>query len=412
MHKAHTSEALSSENNLTSTGNNGRHPVKPVSELFIDGFFTGEHPAWSRHSGQQWQQLNELYRFVTEITNDCLWEWDLGRREVFWIDGGHRRVFGYEVENALIPQNFWESCLHPDDKVRVLTRLNKMITGGAGTFWEEEYRFKKAGGDYVYVWDRAHIVYNADRVAVRMIGATADITEKVLMENRLAQERLSRQEEITNAVLTAQESERTAIGRELHDNLNQILGATKLYIELARTDEESRDMCLEKAAGYIVTVIEEIRRISKILASPGMLMGLLESIMMLVHDLIMIHPLKIEFHEEKIDEEKLDKKLQQDLFRIVQEQLNNILKHADATLATINLTRRGNLIRLLIADDGKGCDPLKEGKGVGIINIKSRVELYHGKVNILSAEGEGYILEVILPVKRQRNARAATALIP
>lgn len=60
--------------------------------------------------------LTELYRFVTEITNDCLWEWNLLTHEIFWIDGGHKRIFGYQVENALIPQSFWESCIHPEDK--------------------------------------------------------------------------------------------------------------------------------------------------------------------------------------------------------------------------------------------------------------------------------------------------------
>ncbi len=72
--------------------------------------------------------LTELYKFVTEITNDCLWEWDLGCDEIFWIDGGHKRVFGYPVENLLVPVSFWEKCIHPGDRVRVLTKLNRIIS--------------------------------------------------------------------------------------------------------------------------------------------------------------------------------------------------------------------------------------------------------------------------------------------
>src|ERR1700676_2103837 len=68
----------------------------------------------------QLKHLNELYRFVTEVANDCLWEWDLQTREIFWIDGGHRRIFGYQIENALIPQSFWEDGGHPDKRVRFL----------------------------------------------------------------------------------------------------------------------------------------------------------------------------------------------------------------------------------------------------------------------------------------------------
>jgi two-component system, NarL family, sensor histidine kinase UhpB len=82
----------------------------------------------------------------------------------------------------------------------------------------------------------------------------------------------------------------------------------------------------------------------------------------------------------------------------VQEQLNNILKHAKATYATINLTRRGNEIILLISDNGNGCNILEEGKGVGIVNIKSRAEFYHGSVTIVSRPGEGYELKVVFPL--------------
>src|SRR5450432_2083713 len=88
---------------------------------------------------QQLQIKTELYKFVTEVTNDCLWEWDLSTNEMFWIDGGHKRVFGYQIENALIPQSFWENHLHPDDKVRILDRLNKILTEGTDSSWEDEY---------------------------------------------------------------------------------------------------------------------------------------------------------------------------------------------------------------------------------------------------------------------------------
>jgi len=87
------------------------HPVKPVDQL---------------------KELTELYRFITEITNDCLWEWNLLTHEIFWIDGGHKRFFGYQVENALIPQSFWENCIHPEDKAALLSGLNKRLSKRSG----------------------------------------------------------------------------------------------------------------------------------------------------------------------------------------------------------------------------------------------------------------------------------------
>jgi signal transduction histidine kinase len=78
--------------------------------------------------------------------------------------------------------------------------------------------------------------------------------------------------------------------------------------------------------------------------------------------------------------------------------LNNILKHAKASRAIINLSRQENEAILLISDNGMGCDIVKEKKGVGIINITSRADLYNGTVTIISKPGEGYALNVVLPL--------------
>jgi PAS domain-containing protein len=87
-------------------------------------FKSSKHPHAKINHKKRLKILAELYCFVTEITNDCLWEWNLETGEIFWIDGGHKRMFGYPVENALIPQGFWESRIHPDDKERVLRQFS------------------------------------------------------------------------------------------------------------------------------------------------------------------------------------------------------------------------------------------------------------------------------------------------
>ncbi|MDP4265008.1 MAG: PAS domain-containing protein [Bacteroidota bacterium] len=362
-------------------------------------FKTSSYPPHPEELVQQLKMLNDLYRFVTVVTNDCLWEWDLRAKELFWIDGGHKRVFGYPIENALISQNFWENCLHPDDKERVLARLNKILMEESGSLWEDEYRFKKANGDYAFVHDRGHIIYGEDKRASRMVGATHDISSKVLLENKLTKERQVKQREITHAVLTAQEKEREEIGRELHDNLSQVLAVAKMYLQMAKANKDKREIYLDKSGDFIENVIREIRRISKgLLIPPKHIIGLLDNIKNLVHDLVLVNPLKISFHENGITENELDEKLQLAIYRIVQEQMNNILKHARATRAAISLSRQDNKLILLISDNGEGCDMLKENNGVGVINIRSRTELYGGKVTIVSKPGEGYELKIVLPL--------------
>ena len=126
----------------------------------------------------------------------------------------------------------------------------------------------------------------------------------------------------------------------------------------------------------------------------------------------MVHPLKIEFNENNIDENYLDEKLQLTIFRIVQEQINNILKHAKATIATINLSIKDNEVRLLISDNGKGNDFLKEIDGVGIKNIKSRADLYNGSVTIVSYPGKGYELKVTLSLNGYMNKPELLKALP
>jgi PAS domain S-box-containing protein len=360
-------------------------------------FKSSNRPAHIEYPEQKLKLLNELYKHVTEVTNDCLWEWNLQEKELFWIDGGHKRVFGYPIENALIPQSFWESRIHPDDKERITTKFNGIVAGGTESVWEDEYRFRKAGGDYACVHDRGHIIYEQDK-PVRMIGATQDITSRRLLVESLIKERHAKHREITEAVLLAQERERADIGRELHDNVNQILSVAKMYIQVAQTSEKNRKMSLEYSCELLIDAITELRKIAKSLIIPQThIIGLFDNIKNLLNDLVHVYPVKIEFYENGIDEEKLDEKLQLNIFRIVQEQLNNIIKHANATHAAINLsTDKDNLV-LFITDNGVGVDIATERKGVGIRNIITRAELCQGTAEIESEPGKGFQLKVVLP---------------
>ncbi len=344
--------------------------------------------------------LTELYRFVTEITNDSLWEWNLGTHEIFWIDGGHKRIFGYQVENALIPQSFWEQCIHPEDKEALLLGLKKILAKKSAVLWEATYRFKAAAGHYLYVHDRGHIVRNDQGKALRIIGATQDITEKSELEIRLAYERLTKQKQITDAVLLAQENERKNIATVLNENLNQLLVATKWNIQLAKTDKDKRDSCLNNSTDYINHVIGEIRKIYKTLVIPDMyITGLFDNIKNLVKDMNKEQATIFKFTESGIDEEEdLEKNIQLDIFRMVQELVNNIILHAHATLGKISLSRQGNNIILSVTDNGAGKKNLHNKKGVGIINITSRAELYGGYVQIISKPGKGYTTKVIMPL--------------
>jgi len=253
----------------------------------------------------------------------------------------------------------------------------------------------------LYVYDRGHIIYDEDGMAVRIIGATQDITKKTLLEIKLATERQIKQKQITEAVLKAQENERQTIATALNENLNQLLVATKWNIQLAKTntDTDKRDHCLKNSSEYLNHVINEIKRIYKTLAIHDVnIIGLFDNIKNLVADMNKAQTVKFKFTETGIDEEEnLDKHIQLDIFRMVQELVNNIIKHAHATVAKINLYRQDSNLILSVTDNGNGYNCLTEKKGVGIINIMSRAELYDGTVSVTSKPGKGYTLKVVLP---------------
>jgi two-component system sensor histidine kinase UhpB len=164
------------------------------------------------------------------------------------------------------------------------------------------------------------------------------------------------------------------------------------------TDEEMRQELLERSTELVSNAINEIRKISKSLITPGLReIGLFESIEDIIDDLkVAGAQFAINLDLENITEEQIEDRQKLTIFRIVQEQLNNIVKHAQATQVLIRLSGEGDHIVLTVADNGVGFEVGRHRKGVGITNIISRAELLNGKVDIQSAPGEGCTLSVSL----------------
>jgi two-component system sensor histidine kinase UhpB len=344
-----------------------------------------------------------------QIAHMGSWELDFSSNIVRWSDEACR-IYGIPPDQNKQPFKTWLSFIHPEDVEFVTKKI--MESRDSLPYFSINYRILHRNGSIRHIYTESKLEFDLNNKPAGLYGIVHDVTERVLLENILVKERRARQSEITSAVLKAHENERADIGREMHDNLNQILGAAKMYIEMAESDKLKAKILLDKACSLIVNVIDEIRRISKTLAAPGEQIGLFNSIEILIADLLKVHPLKIEFIGNHIDEKYLDENLQLTIFRIVQEQINNILKHAEATMATINLSMKDNEVILLISDNGKGNDFLKEIDGVGIKNIKSRADLYNGSVSIVSYPGKGYELKVTLHVTDQVDKPALLKILP
>jgi signal transduction histidine kinase len=223
----------------------------------------------------------------------------------------------------------------------------------------------------------------------------------VILEEKLERQQQMKQKEITAAVLTAQERERTMLGEELHDNINQILTGVTLFMGIAINNQDKRDELLLKCRENLAQATLEIRKLSRSLILPGLKgQHLVESMRELVRDTRIASSLEIKFHHEGVDEAVLTDDQKIAIYRIAQEQLNNVLKHAEACSVEIMLEIDEGDIYLNITDDGKGFDPATEQRGVGIRNMTSRAELYNGSVDIETAPGIGCSLKVVMKIKK------------
>ena len=227
------------------------------------------------------------------------------------------------------------------------------------------------------------------------LAMVEDITEKKILQQQLLEEQMTKQKEITKAVVNAQEKERTEIGEELHDTVNQLLTASKFYLNHSLLEPDYAPFIL-KSQEYIATAMEEIRKLSHALIGPyhDKTLGLIDSIEELISNISLVKDTRIAFKYSTFNEEECDVGLKLVIYRIIQEQIGNIFKHAKASEVEIELKKENDVI-LIINDNGKGFDTSAKRKGIGLINIKSRAALHDGKVQILSSPGNGCKMTVI-----------------
>ena len=350
-----------------------------------------------KKTNEEYRLANERYDIVSNATHDLIWDWNLETNEVYRDPKGLRKVYGIK-DNATIQHiNDWLERVHHEDLPGVQNVILRIVNAKDETIFDVEYRFKKENGDYAYIYDRGYILRNQEGNAYRMIGAAQDVTEK----KRLEEELLNQQKAITQATISTQEKERTEISKELHDNVNQVLTTTKLYLDLAIANPELKDDLIVKSSKNIISVITEIRKLSQSLMIPSLEdLGLLDSIEDLVESINATKKIHAVFVHEKIDEGVLNENQKLTLFRITQEALNNIMRHSNATRTTIELSNNKNSVQLTIKDNGKGFDSFSTKKGAGLNNIRNRVYLLSGQLTINTHPGKGCALVVELPHRR------------
>lgn len=256
-------------------------------------------------------------------------------------------------------------------------------------------------GDRVWLLANVEPVLGTDGELLNVVWSFTDITEQKRLSKELWEQELQKQKLLAQATIDGQEKERLQVGKELHDNINQHLTITRLYLEVAM-EKASGEMLgmINQSHRTLVNIIGEIRLLSQSLVPPTLGdLGLVESVQDLCDSLKIAHKFNIDFYSRHFSEEHLPENLKLMLFRITQEQVSNIVRHARANSIQIWLQSDAEYITLTISDDGRGFDPAHYKKGLGFTNISSRAGLFNGKVEIDAAPGKGCRLTVFIPLQ-------------
>lgn len=203
------------------------------------------------------------------------------------------------------------------------------------------------------------------------------------------------------AVIESQEKERKRVAQELHDSLGQILALSK--INLSRIHTENMDPENQKLINTITNLIDEscreVRAISHNLMPPDLVnTSLAEILKNLVHKNRLTNEICYEFNWH-VSNEQLSTACKLTLYRVLQEILQNIIKHATANKVVISISQSGDYINMLVEDNGKGFDTKLLNLGLGLKNIYSRVKSLNGYLDIDSSINKGTVFNVSIPVK-------------
>jgi signal transduction histidine kinase len=201
------------------------------------------------------------------------------------------------------------------------------------------------------------------------------------------------------AEINTLEAERKRIAGDLHDELGPMLSAIKLQINHLEPEDEAENAVLEKSSKQIDNIIQRFREISyDLLPNTLVRKGFIKATHEYISKLKILHPLEIDFNTIDFS---LSSEREVNLYRVIQEIMQNTIKHARATMLHINIIKKNKSIFLQTKDDGIGfnySEKSLEAKGVGLLSLQSRAQLLGGQLVVHTQPGSGTTFEIEIPL--------------
>jgi two-component system sensor histidine kinase DegS len=287
-------------------------------------------------------------------------------------------------------------------------------TVSEGGMWQGELQFE--GANHKRCWIEVIItpVYNDHHEVEELIMMGSDITKRksaeqnMNLKNRAEIEKKINQQKFRSVlILEGQEEERKRIAMDIHDGIGQMLTSLKYQIESINLKEgDKAEQKIAEIDQLIKEVIKEVRRVTFNL-KPTVLgdYGLQAALNVFIQEIGKLTDIKLEYHTSG-EIERLPQKMENNIFRIIQEAINNAIKYSEAQTIKIDLVKSANNLMITVRDEGKGFDmKLIEARnmniesGRGFFNMYERTEYVNGSLTINSEPGKGTSVELTVPVR-------------
>ena len=310
-------------------------------------------------------------------------------------------ILGYPDQDTLLQTKSLETYIYPEDRKQFQSLL-----GEKGFVHDFTVQLCRHDGRSIWVTINATIVHDTAGQMIYYEGAMADISDRKESEERIR--KLSQQ------LIQAQEDERQMISRELHDTVAQDLSVAKMACDLIcnelLNDRPPEAQRIKEISGTLQKTISGVRNMAYDLRPPGLeKLGLVETIYRFCEDFTQMWGLPVDFQSAGLKNLKLDYGIQINLYRLVQEGLTNIRKHAAAGRAKVKLAAAFPNIILRVEDNGRGFDVQERAtsagqeKRMGLHSMQERVTILNGEMKLKSKPGQGTKVSIKLPFAEKKS---------
>ena len=340
------------------------------------------------------QRSRRQYEAFINSIDGIVWEVEVESFTFSFVSQQAERLLGYPVEQWVSEANFWRDHIHPDDRDQTLNFCLAAVAERRAH--EMTYRMIAKDGRIIWLRDIVSVIEEPG-LPLQLRGVMIDISEQKRAEDML--QRLSRQ------LLEAQENERRYIAKELHDEIGQALTALKINLELVRENPDELLMRIPDSIEILDRTFHQVRDLSLDLR-PSILddFGLLKALRWYIDRQSRRTGMAIQLVGKELTQ-RLRSAVETTCFRVVQEALTNVVRHAQARCARVEVQQRGDVLQLLVCDDGVGFDVqaaqerATRGESMGLMSMQERVQLMGGALRIESTPSQGTKVHVSLPLQ-------------